>query len=360
VENLPDIRTERDGEVELPPFLLEKWEEEGRLEEELAELDEFFEATLFPRAPRYYIMKWLLDYIRDFGVDGYRVDTGRHVEESVWAELNELAGEYFREWKRNHPEKVLDDNEFFIMGEMYGYGVSSMEFDFGDRKVNYFDYGFNNLINFEFRDDVAGSFEDLFRKYSEVINGSHKDYGAVNYVCSHDDSESFDRERSRSLESGTKLLLSPGTAQVYYGDETARLLIQEGAEGDANLRSFMNWDELEADLERNGNRISEVHRHWQKLGQFRKHHPSVGAGRHEMMSEEPYLFKRTLTDGEFSDRVLVGLGLEAGELEIYVEGLFAEGEELMDWYSGESYRVRNGRVNPVTDAGIILLGSPPS
>ena len=35
VKNLPDIRTESDQEVELPPSLLEKWEKEGRLDKEL-------------------------------------------------------------------------------------------------------------------------------------------------------------------------------------------------------------------------------------------------------------------------------------------------------------------------------------
>ncbi|MDG1774149.1 MAG: alpha-amylase family glycosyl hydrolase, partial [Flavobacteriaceae bacterium] len=38
VKNLPDILTESDKEVSLPKFLMEKWEKEGRLEEELASL----------------------------------------------------------------------------------------------------------------------------------------------------------------------------------------------------------------------------------------------------------------------------------------------------------------------------------
>jgi alpha-amylase len=352
------VRTEKNEEVDLPPFLLEKWEEEGRLEQELAELDDFFHKTGLPRAPKYYIMKWLLDYILDYGVDGYRVDTGRHVEESVWAELNELARKYFRQWKAEHPGKILDDNEFYIMGEMYNYGVSSMTFDFGDREVNYFDYGFNSLINFEFKGDVEGSWEKLFSKYSGIVNGSHKEYGTVNYISSHDDSWSFDREKTRALESGTKLLLSPGTAQVYYGDETARLLIHEGAEGDANLRSFMNWDELEKDAERNGYRISEVLEHWQKLGRFRRSHPSVGAGRHKMISKQPYIFQRSLESETYSERVLVGLDLEPGKLELKLDGIFAEGTKLKDWYTGAEYQVRNDQLVLNTNAGIFLLGSP--
>src|SRR5690606_10307651 len=75
VKNLPDIKTESDDPVDLPPQLVEKWKSEGRYEQEVAELDAFFERTGHPRAPRFYIIKWLTDYISEFGIDGYRVDT---------------------------------------------------------------------------------------------------------------------------------------------------------------------------------------------------------------------------------------------------------------------------------------------
>ncbi|HCK06138.1 MAG TPA: alpha-amlyase, partial [Flavobacteriaceae bacterium] len=45
VENLPDVLTESNQEVDLPPQLVAKWQEEGRLEQEQAELDAFFERT---------------------------------------------------------------------------------------------------------------------------------------------------------------------------------------------------------------------------------------------------------------------------------------------------------------------------
>ncbi|MEE8594948.1 MAG: alpha-amylase family glycosyl hydrolase, partial [Gemmatimonadota bacterium] len=67
VDNLPDVLTDRDDPVELPQPLLDKWEREGRLERELAELDAFFERTGYARASRYYIMKWLTDWVRELG-----------------------------------------------------------------------------------------------------------------------------------------------------------------------------------------------------------------------------------------------------------------------------------------------------
>jgi len=45
VENLHDILTESNENVELPTELVEKWKKEGRYEQEMAELDAFFERT---------------------------------------------------------------------------------------------------------------------------------------------------------------------------------------------------------------------------------------------------------------------------------------------------------------------------
>ena len=45
MDNLPDIRTESNIDVELPPQLVEKWKAEGRYDDEVAELDAFFERT---------------------------------------------------------------------------------------------------------------------------------------------------------------------------------------------------------------------------------------------------------------------------------------------------------------------------
>ncbi len=61
VDNLPDILTGSNEEVELPQPLVNKWKFEGRYDQEMAELDAFFERTGYPRAPKYYLIKWLAD-----------------------------------------------------------------------------------------------------------------------------------------------------------------------------------------------------------------------------------------------------------------------------------------------------------
>jgi alpha-amylase len=353
VENLPDVRTERDDPVELPPFLIDKWRREGRLDQELAELDGFFARTGYPRAPRYYVIKWLADWVREFGFDGYRMDTAKHFPEAVSAELKREAERAFADWKRAHPAQVLDDLPFYFMGEVYGWEPSQgRAYSFGDRSVDFFDYGYDGLINFGFKREAAGALDDLFTRYAAALrDGALRGVAILNYVSSHDDGSPYDLDRRDPFGAGTRLLLAPGAAQIYYGDELARSLRVSGAEGDANLRSFMNW----SDLERPG-RTAEILRHWRKLGQFRRAHPAVGAGEHRRLQAAPYIFSRVLEADGFVDRVLVAMGQGTGAKTIPVFGVFPDGAELVDEYSGERGTVRNGAISLAAAFDLVLLG----
>jgi alpha-amylase len=353
VENLPDIRTESNEEVELPPQLVKKWKDEGRYDEEMTELDAFFKRTGYPRAPRFYIIKWLTDYITDFGIDGYRADTVKHTEAYVWQEFKKECDYAFEDYKINNPEKVLDKNDFYLVGEVYNYGISGGQmFDFSDKKVNYFDPpSFQSLINFEFKWNAKQlPKQEMFQKYDSILHHDLKEFGTLNYLTSHDDGAPFDTKRQKTYEAANLLLLSPGQSQVYYGDETARPLEIQDAVGDANLRTFMNWDDLKTE-----DSIQSILKHYQKLGQFRQKHPAVGAGRHQIISEEPLLFSRQYKEGEFKDVVLIGMDLENKEIEIKVSGVFTQSYTLVDFYSGQKLKVKNGVVKIKPLNGIILI-----
>lgn len=351
VKNLPDIKTESNEEVELPPQLVEKWKAEGRYEQEVSELDEFFERTGHPRAPRFYIMKWLTDYITEFGIDGYRCDTVKHTEEFVWEEFKTECDAAFTRFKADNPDKVLDDNDFYLVGEVYNYGISGGKFfNFGDRQVNYFDNMFTSQINFEFKWNAKQmSLIDLFAKYDNVLQSDLKGFGVLNYLSSHDDGSPFDKDRNLPKQAATILLLSPGTSQVYYGDEVARSLNIEGTQGDATLRSVMNWEDVETK--------KDVLTHWQKLGQFRSNHPAVGAGKHEVISTLPYTFSRVYSNGDYNDEVLISFVDPDSENEIDVSSVFADGSILVDAYSDQEVTVENGSVALKTGFEIVLLES---
>jgi len=349
VENLPDILTESSLEVDIPESLAQKWKSEGRYEQEMQELTTFFTENNLTKTPRNYIIKWLTDYVRELGIDAYRVDTTKHVDEASWVVLRKYADQALATYRSQN--NSTDTTPFFMFGEVYNYSVDGgRAYDFGDGTlVDYFSNGFDNLINFQFKYDAQGDYESLFSKYSTVLHTTHKGKSITNYATSHDDGSPFDKERSKAIETGTKLLLTPGISQVYYGDELARPLIIEGTQGDATLRSAIDWNAITTP------QTEKVLEHWQKLGQFRANHPSIGAGAHQMLSAAPYVFSRDFSGNGIQDHVIVGLDMKQGVKEIVLDNAFAKAKYLHDHYSNQKIKVEDGKVQIDSPYEYVLL-----
>ncbi|MCG8701042.1 MAG: alpha-amylase family glycosyl hydrolase, partial [Bacteroidales bacterium] len=346
LSGLPDIRTNlTDGNIELPNWLLQKWNAEGVRNQEINELNAFFNRTGYPRTPRYYLIKWLTDWVREFGFDGFRVDTVKHVEADVWKSLKEEATKALKEWKANNPAKKPDDSDFWMTGEVFGQSIYS-------GKNLFFNNGFDNIINFGFKGDVGGkSHEELFSDYARRVN-TDPDFNVLNYVASHDVGP---YDRNNLYYAGTTLLLAPGGAQIYYGDESGRPFFTPQTYSDAGYRSFMNWNEINYN-QNTKNLLS----HWQKLGQFRREHLSVGAGSHTKLNDSPYVFKRSYNKNGIIDNTLVVLNRDESisSYTTSVYDLFPDGTLLKDYYSGCEASVTNGEVTFNTTFDMLLIGQP--
>ncbi|MEL6485147.1 MAG: alpha-amylase family glycosyl hydrolase, partial [Bacteroidota bacterium] len=338
--NLPDIRTDQQIEVSLPPELEKKWKKEGRYEIEIAELDIFFTKTGLKRTPVNYIIKWLTDYVRELGIDGYRVDSVNRVEEEYWQVLADQAENAFKEWKLRNPKKVLDQTPFLMLGAASGYGIDSKRFyKFQDRKVDYFAFGFDHMVNYQFKRDAAElPYDELFKKYSTGLQTHLFGKGVMNYISSHEDKQPFDQYRLTPFDAGTKLLLTPGISQIYYGDEIARPLFIQDIQGLETLRSAVDWQSITQE------KTQSILEHWQKLGTFRRDHPSIGAGRHQQLSAFPYVFSRLLDRSGVHDLVVVGLDLPKGQKTLSVGSTFKNNTILVDRYSGQEVTVLNQKV----------------
>jgi alpha-amylase len=350
---LQDIRTESDKPVELPAFLVERWRAEGRLERETAELDAFFARTGYPRAPRYYIIKWLTDWVREYGVDGFRVDTAKHIEPEIWGVLKHEAELALADWRARNPDRIAGDKPFYMVGEVYNFGLVNFgqgrgrSYDYGDRQVDFFEHGFDALINMGFATHARQPIAQQYATYAhELTQGAFAGRGMLNYIASHDDMNPIDPERRDARANATRLMLSPGGVQIYYGDEIARSLVVPGTRGDSTLRSRFDW----AAVQRNAALLE----HWQRLGRFRQAHPAVGAGRHSELSASPYVFARTL-EGEKADRVVIAVGLPGGRVQLPTGGTFADGTRVRDAYRGADGIVSNGQVTLEDSADVVLL-----
>ncbi len=280
LSSLPDFRTEDFRPAGLPPFF-------ARMPTT--------KAVEIPGATvRQYLVTWLSDWVRRYGIDGFRCDTAKHVELEAWTELKAAGRDALREWKAAHPDDKLDDLDFWMTGEVFPHGVE---------RDGYFDGGFDSLINFDFQGKAPMLIEDRaaleaeYATYAERIN-SDPSFNVLSYASSHDTSlmfETLGREVARQRRLGTALLMLPGGVQIFYGDETGRPEGAKGTDRHMGTRSDMNWGAWDAGLLE----------HWQKLGRFRRAHPAIGAGQHVRLGDAPYAFSRKATVGGVEDAVVV-------------------------------------------------------
>jgi alpha-amylase len=318
---LPDFRTESKEPVKLPFFLKER-------KKDTAAVD------LSNTTVRGYLVKWLTDWVRDYGIDGFRCDTAKHVELPAWQELKRMGTSALADWKMKNPTKKIDDAQFWMVGEVFPHGVE---------RDAYFDSGFDSLLNFDFQDQKLedwAAMDNLYADYAERLatgRSNGKSFDALTYLSSHD-TKLYPRDRL--IDAGSALMLAPGGVQIFYGDETARPA-GPSTSGDPqqSTRSDMNWSSADA----------AVLAHWQKLGQFRARHAALARGVHHKLSGEPYVFSRVWG----TDRVIVA-PKASGEISIPVAGVFSDGEIVHDAYSGVDIKVAGSTVKLVAKNTVLL------
>lgn len=337
LSGLPDIKTESTKPVDIPPILQRKWEKDT---------SENNERWIVPSAIKYrtnlnvdpstYIIKWLSAWVEEFGIDGFRADTAKHIDIFRWQQLKDESNNALKTWRENNPDSPGANwtDDFWMTGEVFGQGLE---------KNQYYDNGFDSIINFNFpKGDSLEYLEEIYSEYDDKLN-SDDSFNVLSYISSHDTGLT----RGNMINLGTKLLMAPGGIEIYYGDESNRKASTNTVTTakDQPSRSDMNWDSID----------KETLSHWQKLGQFRDNHISVGAGEHKMLQSSPYAFSRTYNKNNISDKIVIGTEVQS-QSEIDVSSIWNDGLKVKDFYTGKKYTVQNGKVNITPDKnGVILL-----
>ncbi len=336
---LPDFRTEQTTQVGIPPLLQTKWGQEGTLAEKTAKYGSSNTVTG-------YITTWLSEWVRTYGVDGFRCDTAKHVEMGSWKQLKDACVSALREWKAANPTKKLDDLDFWMTGECWNHGLGYDDY--------YKSGAFDSMINFSMSGGgslAAATLADVYQGYADQIN-SKDDFNALTFISSHDETLA----RGDLYYLGSSFLMLPGCVQIFYGDETNRGFV-DGVPFDGNggaghsLRSDMNWDSIDED----------VLAHWQKVGTFRNSHIAVGGGDNiGLTSSEGVAFGRTYSKNGIKDKVagVVGAGADT-DVTIDVSDLWEEGTVLVNAYDDSTGIVTDGEVTFGSGAhGTILIEEP--
>ena len=337
LSGLPDIKTESTESVDIPPILKTKWEkDESENNEDWIIASAIKYRTNLNVDPSTYIIKWLSAWVEEFGIDGFRCDTAKHIDIYRWKELKDECNKALATWRENNQNKpgATWTDDFWMTGEVYGQGLE---------KNQYYDNGFDSIINFDFpKSDNLDYIEEIYSEYAEKIN-TDDDFNVLSYISSHDTGLT----RGNMLNLGTKLLMSPGGVEIYYGDESNRKASTNTVTTakDQPSRSDMNWDSID----------KEILSHWQKLGQFRSNHIAIGAGEHKMLQSSPYAFSRIYNKDDINDKVVVATEVE-NESEIDVSSVWQDNIEVRDFYTNKKYVVKDGKIKVTPDKnGVVLL-----
>ncbi|WP_433449835.1 pullulanase-type alpha-1,6-glucosidase [Streptomyces sp. CA-142005] len=179
-------------------------------------------------------------WVRDFAVDGFRIDTVKHVDMPFWTQWATALDKYAAAHGRKN---------FFMFGEVYSADTNitspyvtqgrldaTLDFPFQDAARAYASQGASaQKLASVFGDDYKYT-TDKANAYEQVTFLGNHDMGRIGYFLKQDNPKAADAEVLKKDELANELMfLSRGNPVVYYGDEQGFT----GSGGDKDARQTM-------------------------------------------------------------------------------------------------------------------------
>ena len=318
---MPDFKDESESPVSIPDFLWRKWKREGKANDRWVNPSARKYRKDRKWSPMQYLIAWISSWVEEFGIDGFRCDIVENVHIGRWKELNRACNEALAKWRASHPESPASKwtDNFYMTGD---FDNASIDF-----KPEYASAGFSSMVNFFF--PKHGDLDNIvytWQAYADSL-ATHQDWHPFSYL---NNSYHRDADMSNMIDCGTSLLLTPGVAQVFYGDETGREMSDArfNVDSDQAFRSDMDWEKINYPLLR----------HFQRLGKIRRENPVIGAGRQRTIDVHTCLRYNA------NDSILIRLMPNNGQ-SIDVAEYFKNGETLTELYTGQRAMVDDGKIS---------------
>ncbi|GHB07101.1 1,4-alpha-glucan branching enzyme [Streptomyces tendae] len=249
-------------------------------------------------------------WVKDFAIDGFRIDTVKHVNMEFWTQWATALDAYAA-------KKGRDD--FFMFGEVYSADTSvtapyvtegrldsTLDFPFQDAARAYASQGGSaRKLASVFGDDYKYT-TDKANAYEQVTFLGNHDMGRIGTFLKQDDPEATDAELLKKDKLANELMfLSRGNPVIYYGDEQGFT----GAGGDKDARQpmfvsrtadYLDDDQLGTDrthAEAAYDTSAPLYRQISALAELRKANPALADGvqteRYAADGAGIYAFSRT-------------------------------------------------------------------
>lgn len=289
------------------------------------------------------LVKWQTQWVKDFGIDYFRVDTVKHVENDTWAELKNALTEV--------------DSDFKMIGEYAGGGYASngntlgtgemdsdLDFDFNDQAANFVKGNISSVENF-----LASRNSALNNTYmTGQFLGSHDEDGFKQKLLAGGMKE--DAATAASMVAASLQITAKGQPVVYYGEEI-------GLTGLNNYPYQTNRYDFDWSMVNNDNK---TYQHYKKMLSIRNAYTDVFArGDRKTIVASDEKGYDIVSRSYQGTKLYVGLNIKGAAQTVEVPVSESNGTILKDLYSGTSYTVNNGKVEvtipAAEDGGTVVL-----
>ena len=293
---------------------------------------ELVNLNLQNREVKDYLFDVIRFWIREFDIDGIRLDCADCLDFDFMKEMRRMTGQ--------------EKEDFWLMGEViHGDYARWANQDMLHSVTNYELHkglysGHNDHNYFEIAHTIRRQFDEN--------GGIYRGRVLYSFVDNHDVDRIYSKlNDKRHLKPVHTLLYTlPGVPSVYYGSEWG-IDGRKANGGDPALRPHLVLEEME----QNPN-VPGLAEFITFLGKCRKENPVIGNGRYRelLLTNRQYAFAR-IGDGE---AVIVAVNNDENPAEIYVP-LPIAAEKITDLESGNAVHADNGRVKINLEVGGSVL-----
>ncbi|MFF9108247.1 pullulanase-type alpha-1,6-glucosidase [Streptomyces sp. NPDC014805] len=259
-------------------------------------------------------------WVKDFAVDGFRIDTVKHVDMEFWTQWATALDRY----AASHGRK-----NFFMFGEVYSADTSvtspyvtqgrldaTLDFPFQDAARSYASQGGSaKKLAAVFGDDYKYT-TDKANAYEQVTFLGNHDMGRIGTFLKQDNPKATDADLLAKDKLANELMfLSRGNPVVYYGDEQGFT----GAGGDKDARQtmfaskvadYLDDDEIGTDRTHASDAYdtsAPLYRQISALSALRKANPALADGVQEerYAADGPGVYAVTRTDARTGQEYVV-------------------------------------------------------
>lgn len=291
------------------------------------------------------LVEWQTSWMKDYGVDYFRVDTVKHVDSTTWAAL------------KNSTTEV--NPSFKMIGEYYGAGYASNGSTLGTGQMDAdLDFDFNDQAT-SFVSGNISSVESFLSSRNTALNNA---YMTGQFLSSHDENGfkaalmngkgyTEDEATSAALVAATLQLTAKGIPVIYYGEEV----------GLSGLNNYpYNTNRYDMDFSK-ATKDNVTYQHYKNLLSIRNAYTDVFArGSRTVVASSDEECYDVVSRSYGGTTLYVGMNIKDTAKEVKVPVSLAAGTEVKDLYSGVTYTVGSDKTVAVTipaakDGGTVIL-----